>query len=51
MKHIEIVLLEDQNCFFISDLHFFHNNIIRFCNRPYNDVYEMNFKLIKIGII
>ena len=47
MKHIEIVLLEDQNCFFTSDLHFFHNNIIRFCNRPYNDVYEMNFKLIQ----
>lgn len=32
---------------FTSDLHFFHNNVIRFCNRPYASVEEMNAKLIK----
>lgn len=28
-------------------MHFFHSNIIRFCNRPYNSVDEMNDDLIK----
>jgi len=31
---------------FTSDLHFFHANVIRYCDRPYNNVYEMNFALI-----
>jgi calcineurin-like phosphoesterase family protein len=33
--------------FFTSDHHFGHANIIRFCNRPFNDVHEMNEELIK----
>lgn len=33
--------------FFTSDLHFFHHNIIRFCNRPYVDVDHMNWMLVK----
>lgn len=32
--------------YFTSDTHFFHNNIIRFCNRPYSSVEEMNEDLI-----
>lgn len=32
--------------FFISDTHFFHNNIIGYCNRPFSSVDEMNKALI-----
>jgi calcineurin-like phosphoesterase family protein len=33
--------------FFTSDLHFFHDNVIRFCNRPFGSVEHMNDTLIK----
>lgn len=36
-----------QNTFFTSDTHFFHNNIIQYCNRPFSSVDEMNEKLIE----
>jgi len=32
--------------FFTSDLHFGHENIIGFCNRPFKDVDKMNKRLI-----
>jgi calcineurin-like phosphoesterase family protein len=32
--------------FFTSDLHFFHKNVIKYCNRPYASVEEMNEGLI-----
>lgn len=32
---------------FSADLHFSHNNIIRYCNRPFSSVEEMNEKLIE----
>lgn len=33
--------------FVIADTHFDHANIIRYCNRPYNSVEEMNEDLIE----
>nr|WP_316619144.1 ATP-binding protein [uncultured Ruminococcus sp.] len=33
--------------FFISDLHFYHFNIIKSCSRPFRDEIEMNEKLIE----
>lgn len=32
--------------FFTSDLHFYHSNVIGYCNRPYESVEEMNEALI-----
>lgn len=34
------------NLFFTSDLHFGHKNIIKFCNRPFSSVEEMNDGLV-----
>ena len=38
--------LDPKNTFFTSDLHFFHKAIIRFCDRPYATVDEMNEGII-----
>jgi calcineurin-like phosphoesterase family protein len=32
--------------YFTSDLHFGHANIIKFCNRPFSSVKEMNMQLV-----
>ena len=32
---------------FISDLHFGHRNVIRFCNRPFKTVQEMNEEIVR----
>lgn len=36
-----------KNIWVTSDTHFNHKNVIKYCNRPYKDVDEMNQSLIK----
>lgn len=36
-----------ENLFFTSDTHFSHEGIIKFCNRPFESVEEMNETLIR----
>lgn len=38
---------DPENIWFTSDTHFCHENIIRFCNRPFSNVDEMNEELIR----
>lgn len=44
-KAIDIPFDPDK-IFFVSDLHFFHKNIMDFCHRPFKDLDEMNETLI-----
>lgn len=43
---IDVYKFEPDSVWFTADTHFFHDNIIRFCNRPFRDASEMNEVLI-----
>ena len=45
MKLRDIKLNKDK-LFFTSDTHFGHTNIIKYCDRPFKDQYEMNQQLV-----
>ena len=40
-------IFNPDDCFFTSDCHFYHENIIKFCHRPYHNADEMNATLIE----
>ena len=40
--------LPKENLFFTSDTHFYHKNIIKHCNRPFDNLYYMHKALIEV---
>lgn len=46
MEKLHIKLEFGQNLFFTSDLHFGHRNVLKFCNRPWEDEKQMSQGLI-----
>lgn len=46
MLKINITLKDNQKLYFTSDLHLGHRNVIRFCDRPYENEKQMNQCLI-----
>lgn len=47
MDKVKIKLHENQKIFFTSDLHFQHKNVIKFCKRPFENIKDMELKLIE----
>lgn len=47
MNTLDTYKFNPENIWFTSDTHFCHENIIRFCNRPFSNVDEMNEELIR----
>lgn len=43
---MKTLTVNSSNIFFTSDLHFWHKNIIRYADRPYKNVDEMNDSII-----
>lgn len=46
-KKFNFVFSSGEELFFTSDTHFHHENIIKFCNRPFTDVQEMDNILVE----
>ena len=44
---IKNIQFNKDKLFFTSDTHFFHENIIKYCNRPFDNAEEMNKELVK----
>lgn len=42
MDRIHVHLENGAKCWFTSDQHFCHTNVMRFCNRPWGDIKDMN---------
>ena len=47
MQKLHLTIEKDQHIWFTSDLHFGHRNVLRFCDRPWNDEKEMGNGLIE----
>ena len=46
MAKVDFKYNDGSKIFFTSDSHWYHENIIKFCDRPFKDIEEMNWKLI-----
>lgn len=46
-KNIDIKFTDGSKIYFTSDQHLNHENVIKFCHRPFNNIEEMNETLIK----
>lgn len=47
MKKVFVKLNDGEKLFFTSDIHIGHKNVIKFCNRPFADVKEMQEAIIQ----
>ena len=44
---LELNIPDDNNVYVISDTHFGHENIIRYCNRPFESLFKMNETMVQ----